>query len=202
MRRGLARRCHLHCCGPGAEAVAGWTGTIDPGDAPVILAGLAGALRPTHRVGTAHVITEVRPENGKAIIPSWPDRHTNEPPRGGVGAAVVTSVATLVHEPAFKAALAARTGADLVDLESAAFASAAASRGWRWGIVRGVSDAADSDLPADVGTWIDAAGRLRWTALLAALRRRPALAGPLRRLGRDAREAMKAVAEQIWIELD
>jgi hypothetical protein len=110
---------------------------------------------------------------------------------------IVISAAAPVCRASEKAALAERTGADLIDLESAAFAAAASSRGWRWGIVRGVSDTAHSDLPPDVGLWIDRLGRLRWAALLVAIARRPVLAGFLLRLGRHARQAMKAVAERI-----
>jgi hypothetical protein len=113
----------------------------------------------------------------------------------------VTSAPIPVRRAEEKVRLADEIGADLVDLESRAFAVAATSRGWRWGIVRGISDAANTDLPGGIERWVDGAGRLRWPFVLAAMSRRPALLGPLLRLRRDAWAAMRAVAGRIAAEL-
>jgi hypothetical protein len=195
-RAGLGRTCELKLCGAGARAIASWIPSLEPADRPVILAGLAGALRSDRPAGSAWIITEVRPKDAESLLPSWPG-----PRKGrsidGPGSCIITSSTTIVRRTTEKAILARQTGADLIDLESVAFAQAASARGWRWGIVRGISDAADSDLPAEIETWLDDRGRLRGAALLAALCRRPGLAASLRRLRRDGLRAMGAVAERI-----
>ncbi len=99
--------------------------------------------------------------------------------------------------PEAKRAWAARSGADLVDLESAAFARVADENQWRWAIVRGVSDGPDTTLPADIDTWVDAGGRTRLGRVArAVLRGRVNLAG-LMRLRADGTAAMAAAAAVI-----
>jgi len=131
------------------------------------------------------------------LLPCWPDSPECRADNGTADSCIITSRSAIVRRAADKAVLAERTGADLVDLESVAFATAASARGWRWGIVRGMSDAVDADLPAEIEACLDARGRLRRVAILAAVCRRPALAGSLRRLRRDGLMAMQAVAERI-----
>ena len=80
----------------------------------------------------------------------------------------------------------ARAGADLVDLESVAFAEIATDRGWRWAIVRGVSDDAGSPLPAGVESWVDRRGRSRPLRTAGAVVRHPAMVASLVRLGATA----------------
>lgn len=196
-RAGLGRSCDLKLSGAGAQAIASWIASLEPADRPVILAGLAGALRPDRLAGSACIITEVRLEKGGPLLPSWPDPRKNRTSDGSPDSCIVTSSTAIVRRAADKAILAGRTGADMVDLESVAFATAASTRGWRWGIVRGISDAAETDLPAEIEACLDDRGRLRRGALLAALCRRPALASSLTRLRRDGLMAMQAVAERI-----
>ncbi len=60
-----------------------------------------------------------------------------------------------------KEAIAAAYGATLVDCESHAFAAAAERLGFRWSIVRGVSDGPTLSLHECVPTWVDPRGRTR-----------------------------------------
>ena len=110
---------------------------------------------------------------------------------------MIFSTSRIVTTPAAKAELAARTGADLVDLESAAFADSAVKLGWNWAIVRGVSDGADEFLPDGIEQWVDAAGRTRVAVVALAFLQRPALAPTLWRTACAGRAAMADAARLV-----
>lgn len=189
--RGLARLpgVRVHRCGPGAAAVAAWAAAAGiPGGATVVLAGVAGGLGDGVPGGSAieasAVLGDGCPEGG------W--RPTSAVT--GLPRATVVSVAAPITDAAGKRAERTRSGADVVDLEAAAFAREAEVRGWRWAVVRGVSDGAADELPAGVGGWTGADGRTRVASVAAAIVRRPALLPEVLRLGARSRRAMAAVA--------
>jgi nicotinate-nucleotide adenylyltransferase len=93
--------------------------------------------------------------------------------------------------PDEKSRLAAASRAQLVDLESYAFASCAEAVGLRWGIVRGVSDGARETLPAELAGFVDASGETRPGRVLAAIARSPSLVRALMRIGRASRLALR-----------
>ncbi len=107
---------------------------------------------------------------------------------GYTSAAVVTSATD-------KRALAAHSGAHVVDMEGTPLAAALAARGVRFAMVRVVSDDAAHDLPP-IGAAIDAQGTLRPDRLALAFARAPLAAArfiresvrALRTLERTARE--------------
>jgi len=109
-------------------------------------------------------------------------------------AAVVSCPASTLTTPAAKRAWAERSGADLVDLESAAFARIAETRGWKWGIVRGIGDGPDATLPGEIGTWVDGRGRSRPGRVLRAVMGGRVGVGQLARLRADGIAAMTAAA--------
>ncbi len=169
---GLREVCDLHCCGPGARAVTDWARGIGRTNRSVVLAGLAGALSLRLPAESAHVITEVRDERGTQA--------GQAPPILGncrVGeewtSCIVASTVRLAGNAEAKRALAENTGADLVDQESAAFARQAMELGWRWGIVRGISDDAETGLPRGIEKWVDRMGRARPMRLIWAVVLRP-----------------------------
>ena len=182
VRAGVGRRCELACCGPGAERVRRWASRQTPSGA-VFLCGLAGALSDTFAVGTACAVAAVEGDDGQ-FRPSITE---------SAGAAVSCPPSTLTT-PAVKRAWAEHTGADLVDLESAAFARIAVSKGWDWGIVRGVSDGPDTTLPCVLDTWVDARGRSRPGRVLRAVLGGRVGIGRLARLRADGIAAMSAAA--------
>lgn len=153
----------------------------------MLLAGVAGALSPRMHVGEAYVITDVRDRT--EVLP--------RPTLAADGGASVASTNRPVLAPSDRSRLAAETGADLVDLESAAFARAASALGWRWGIVRGVSDDGSEGLPAKIGEWIDPRGRVRPARICLDLLRNPGLIGPVRRLRRQSDAALEAAARRV-----
>ncbi|MFN0010379.1 MAG: adenylyltransferase/cytidyltransferase family protein [Phycisphaerales bacterium] len=155
------------------------------GHAPslVILAGACGGLRPTADV----------PSISRII-----DEHGHTWPRGiGFDPAGVTLVAVdrIIATPQDKAALAAATGAAIVDMESHAFAAACETRGLAWSVIRGVSDTPDESLPAEVLAWITPDGRTRSLRAFLDLLRRPWLIPHIIRLLRRSNRVLPKVGE-------
>lgn len=172
--------------GPGADAIRRAFAARDlwPVRHPrfVVLLGLAGALDARLAPGTDHACAEVVAEGT-----SSPLRSTLIPD----ATARVIETACVAATPEEKSRLAAATRAQLVDLESHAFAACAEAAGLRWAIVRGVSDGATDSLPTELGSFVDHAGETRIARVLAAIARRPSLLGELVALGRASRHAMR-----------
>jgi len=105
------------------------------------------------------------------------------------------TASSIVTSALEKRALAARTGAQVVDMEGTPLAAALASRGVRFAMVRVVSDDADHDLPP-IDAAIDERGTMRPERLALAFARAPLAAGrfireslgALRTLERTTRE--------------
>ena len=185
----------VEVCGPGRSGIERWFAerhdSSCPGTQGVLLVGTAGGLRPDLAVGSAIVAERIVDGTRRAWTPSIELRPSSD---RGVRSGVVLSLESAVISPQQKASLHATTRACAVDLESAAFAEQCETRGWRWGVVRGISDAAADSLPRDVTRWVDARGRLRLPSLLASLARAPGTVGRLPRLRRDSIAAVRAVA--------
>jgi nucleoside phosphorylase len=192
-RCGIARHARLVCCGPGAAAVGAWAhgSAAPPAGTTVILAGVAGSLREAMPVACAFVASAVVDEQGRRFSPTLPWRSA------AVRSALITSVAATLCDAAAKESCARRRGADLVDRESGAFAEAGTRRGWRWAVVRGVSDGPKARLPREIDAWLDGRGRARLARILLEVLRRPGTARVILRLRRDGTTAMRHVAEAI-----
>jgi hypothetical protein len=188
-RRGVGVIGEIICCGPGAENIRAWAGALAiPAGRMVVLAGLAGALRSGFRPGRAYVVGEVRAAGGQRWRPPLQ-------PAGSAEAVVVISVAGVLESAAGKRALGEQFDAGLIDQESAAFAKIAAERGWRWGVVRGVSDGVDDELPRGVEQLVDSAGRTRPLRAVVTAVMPPTNLRRMVRLGIASGRAMRAVAE-------
>jgi hypothetical protein len=116
--------------------------------------------------------------------------------------ATIAASPHVLTSAAEKRAFAETTGADLVDLESAAFTLAATTLGWRWGILRGVSDATGARLPRRVARWVRTNGRARPLAAAGSIVIRPWDLPPAITLWRTARQAMSAVARRLLDTVD
>ncbi|MCI0675000.1 MAG: hypothetical protein L0Y42_04400 [Phycisphaerales bacterium] len=190
-RAGLGRFCDLRCCGPGGERMESWIRSAGPTNRPVVLAGLAGSLVEHVKMGSAWVIGEV-------VDPETQERwHTpvglSEPSEPGQTCAIASVGASLVTRQA-KAALHTRAGTELVDLESAAFARGAKGAGWRWAIVRGVSDDLQTPLPKGVDCWVGRRGGVRPAAVIGWLIRHPDQLSTIRSLRIGAQGALRSAA--------
>lgn len=165
----------------------------------MLLLGVAGGIVVGAEHGHAGFVDRVVDEAGAAIgsaeVPaSW---------RGQRWCAA--SVGVPASTPDAKRALATRTGADVVDMESVAFVLAARrlapERRIRVSIIRGISDGPDDTLPDGIERLVDERGGTRIAAAIALLARRPSLLAPLRALGRQTSAAVSAAAELIphWL---
>lgn len=202
LRRALAQDLaadSIVCCGPGAGGVERWAASAScPPRATVILAGLAGSVAADHRAGEAFAVDAIRGGDGRTWTPAI---------RMESGAAtIITSADRAVTARSERLELAQRSGAHLVDLESVAFAQLATARGWRWGIVRGVSDDLSTAAPGGIDRWIAPDGRTRIAAVMAALVRKPWLARDLRCLHHNSKTALtragRLVAQMLPAALD
>ena len=133
--------------GIGSEAVE--HAVARTGTGPLLLAGVAGALHRELSPGSAFLISEVYTQAEVLQSPLVSD---------GLR---VTGADAVVATPDDKAALATRTGAHLVDMESHTFAVAANRTGRPWAIIRGVSDGVDHHLPAGCDAWFTPEGGIR-----------------------------------------
>lgn len=187
LRRLAAERgWNLACCGPGAAAVAAWARRYGPpAGSTVVLAGVAGSLRPSVPPGEAVEISSV--VDAEAAIEFVPRRLTELPRVRCI--AVQAPLATVEA----KREEAARNRADIVDMESAAFAREAIPRQWRWSVIRGISDGADESLPPGVEHWTDDRGKTRLLRVAGSLARRPWMVREVTQLGARSFLAMDAV---------
>ena len=189
----VSQACEIVCCGPGASRVGRWVASCGSGEQPLILVGLAGSLRADIATGTAYWVAKVIDNDGHEWKPTFQGRDEETSDRG----LTIVSTQQAVTESAAKRTLAQRTGADLVDMESAAFAAAASQSQRPWAVVRGVSDGVEDSLPDDIEDWIDERGRTKTAAVISAIVRRPALLGAVRRLRAQSAAAMDAAAQVI-----
>ena len=182
----------IRTCGPGREGVRRWADQYDPGSRPVILVGLAGGLDPDLQRGEVVVASEVVDTRGQIDRPSLDQALALDAPRVRIATA-----GRLVVSPEAKQALGRLTTGAVVDLESSHFAEVASSRGWRWGVVKVVSDTAGESIPTALERFIDHTGQTRWREVAGELFRRPSLVGTLRRIVAETRGALRVLAASL-----
>jgi adenosylhomocysteine nucleosidase len=174
-----ARRAARAFIADGAKALISW--------------GTAAALAPSLGIGTLVLADRVVGDNDS--VPLVPDlawtarvalalRDIVPVVRGTLACPV-----EVLRSAKEKRALADRSGAIAADMESAAIGSVAREAGAPWIVVRGISDAADTVVPASVVSAIDANGALSMTRLLGALLQNPADLAALPALARGMRLA-------------
>lgn len=200
---GLGDDVRIECCGPGARAMTNWASALSNTDQPVVLAGLAGSLHEDHRQGAARIVDRViDADSGAEFRSSFLGFCRGSAGDGRPVACSATSRGRVVSDPADRQGLRDRTGADLVDMESVAFARFASEADWRWGIVRGISDDLTTTMPQGIEQWVDARGRTRiWKAAIS-LAMRPGQIEAARCLRRVSVEAMLRVADTIRLLLE
>lgn len=179
----LAGRAVAWCvAGVGRERAARATQLLLDGHRPrrVISAGFAGGLSATFPRG---LLVEPAAVRGEAAGPALPLA------TGPVDAArpLLVTLDRIIRTQSEKEAVAHETGAGLVDMETLAVATVATEAGLPCHGLRVISDAADDELPADVGRLIEPqSGARRAGTILALLGRRPRAAADLWRLWEQA----------------
>lgn len=174
------------CCGPGESGVNRAASVLGITNRLVILIGTAGGLTERVPVGSAAWITEIlNPVSGQRWRPTMFDTPSAYP-----APVIAISYDAPVSSPLSKRELASRFAADVIDMESVAFAQTAVACGWNWGIVRGVSDGPRDRLPTGVERWVDSYGTNRLGAIAASMLRRPWMIPWVARLAYRAKNAV------------
>ncbi len=196
VRRTCSGRARIVVSGIGPQLMRAALASVPKETPAVILAGVAGGLQPLHDGGGAPRIRAVVSTAGETWIPKWTG------PWPGHDEVVVVGVDVPAWTAEEKGALAAQTGADIVDCESHALAAWAQQSNIPWGVLRGVSDGPIDELPREIVDWVDPAGRMRPLAVARALIRKPSLIAEARRLRAATVTAMRQVAAQLDRVLD
>lgn len=156
---------------------------------------VSGVGRAAARAAAARLLDDAKPE--RVIAAGFCGALAPELRVGDVVASPrIVTVDHLVATPAEKARLRAETGADAVDMESAAVEAVCRERGVPFEAVRVVSDTADTALSPELVRLL-AGGSVSVPKAVAALLRRPALLGEFRRLGRDTAAAARVLARRL-----
>lgn len=155
--------------------------------------GMAGSLNPDLAPGHLVIGSTVTPDHDPTMALVTPPDRWGRPLAGAT---------VLVATPGAKARLRAETGADAVDMETAALARAAAPHGLPVLAVRAIADPADRALPVFLAGVLDSRGRPRPAALMAGLLGNPTALGALWRLRGDSRAALATLARFAETDLD
>lgn len=162
-------------------------------DPLVVSAGVCGALDPALGPGDLIVPESViGPDGARMRVGPSGHRAAVLAAPAAVTAPMVTA-RTVVATRAAKAEAFARTGAVAVDMESSLIVARAAADGLPSLVVRGVSDTATHDVPAELLALVTPEGRLRVAGAIGLIRR-PALLPRALELRRATRRALGAVA--------
>lgn len=188
LARQLGTDCQVIGVGCGCETVLRRIAEAHPGPRTVLLAGIAGALRDHATVGRAFLAERVIDELGAVHLPTIVS---------GMDRLPLTCSRDVVVGEAAREATAARTGAAMVDMESGPFARVAQSCGWRWGVLRGISDDAARELPHEVMRWLRLDGGTNWGNLAIDLVTKPRLWSPVAAMVRHANAAMRSVHDAL-----
>jgi adenosylhomocysteine nucleosidase len=163
---------------------------------PAVLvgAGIAGALTPGLGIGDIVAASRVRDSDGEAPAPDGALR--SRALDAGAVAGAILSVGRPLTSAVEKSFLAASLGggAGAVDMESAAWARVAASRGARYLALRSISDRADEDLPEYLARCLGEDGAIRRRAVVAHALARPATIPALFRMRRRLLDCGKGLS--------
>ena len=149
----------------------------------IVSAGLAGALTATLKVGDVVYAGEVVDGESSARYAT------------ADGESVILTVSS-VSSPEEKRALAERWKADVVDMEAAAVAAAAQSRGIKFAAIKAISDEVDFVMPP-VGEFVDQAGRFRTLRFATYIAVRPNWWSAVKRLNKNSRVASVNLSEAV-----
>jgi adenosylhomocysteine nucleosidase len=159
----------------------------------LISAGFGGALDPTLRRNDVVLPREVVNLEGRKfaidlVIPP-------EAEAQGLKTGRLVTVDDFVRKASEKADLRAKSGADVVDMETSAIAALSEERGVKFLAVRVISDEAGVDLPPEILAIVGPTGGLRLGATIGALWKRPSSVKDLLTLRQHANDAANRLAE-------
>jgi adenosylhomocysteine nucleosidase len=168
---------------------------LEAGATSLVSWGLAGGLDPDLEAGAVCVPREVIAADGSRLgtTRSWRESLSSSLPPGRnlEGGPLLTALSAL-ETTAAKDEARRRTGACAVDMESSAVAQVADDHGVPFIAVRVIVDTARDSIPAAVAS-ASRAGKVRLGRLMLGLARSPLQIGPLLKLARRYRAAMRSL---------
>ena len=180
-------------CGPGREGIRRWADANPRPGRPVIMSGLGGGIDHALPKNSVVVARDVYNPHGPTLTsPLAPAITEPNLPR-----ARFTSSLRTVASTAAKADLHRTSGAGVVDMESVPFSSIAHQHKWHWGIVRVISEPADTTLPTAVDNWVDHKGRTRTFAVIRDMIQRPTILSQIRGIRERSQEAIEYLAQAL-----
>jgi adenosylhomocysteine nucleosidase len=184
IRKGLGRDARIHVIGIGGKSIPSPAELAMAGC--IILAGFAGALDPTLKVGDLVLDTDLE-------LPDLPFR------RGKIHGSD-----KLIATSSEKTNLFRTTGAVAVDMETQAVQALARQMGLPFIGLRAITDTAEDALDPALLRFTNSFGGVRPLSLAATLARQPSLVPRLLHLGRCAKVASRSLSEgmpQLWAAL-
>jgi adenosylhomocysteine nucleosidase len=167
---------------------AGHLPTTVPTNAIIIMAGLAGALDPSLKIGDILIDSSSDILLKELSLPY---------PR-----ALIHTADAIVPTPATRAALFAQTGARAVDMENTRVRAFAKTSQIPYLGIRAISDAASDTLNPAIARFIDDRGNVKTLALTRELLKNPALALQLNHLRKTSTLAVTNLAHAVRTILD
>jgi len=154
----------------------------------IILSGFAGALNPEWKAGDLMIALNLSSS-------AWVDQIVQSRRADGMRIGDLFTASEVVPSPSEKADLRKRTGADAVDMESAALHKVAIEAGLPVLAIRSISDDAGSDLvvPSDILLAAAGAGAVGTARLILWVICRPSKWMPFYRFVRDSKNAQSAL---------
>jgi len=198
---GLAREARI-VAGPGVVTITGGgnavglrkklEGALAKTAHGIISIGIAGGLSPFLKPGDCVVATEVV-EGSKHFSPdtAWTGRIIARLPQAKCGA--VAGADSIVSGVQSKAELFRVTGALVVDMESHIAAKLAQAHWLPLAVLRVVADTAESELPDAASVALGSDGKIKLSAVLYSVMRRPRQIAALIRTARDCEAAFRAL---------
>jgi adenosylhomocysteine nucleosidase len=173
------------------------TKTVWDGDVDVcVSSGLAGALRPEYQLGDILAAKEVQAISWKRVVASDANLIQLAQEHGARAVGSFYSADRVISSASEKRELGRM--ADAVEMESGEVLYEASAFGAKVIAIRGISDAADEDLPLDFNRVMTPAGEVSIPKVLGEVVRHPMSAPALVRFGKQSRMA----AEKLSVFMD
>jgi adenosylhomocysteine nucleosidase len=189
-RLGVPRTHQVRCDGMGPErASAAARALAGQGATLLVSFGCCGGLVPAARPGDLVLATAAVQDCG----PRWPTQTLERLSGLTAHRAPIAATAHVVATPEDKAALAARTGAIAVDMESSAIAQAAQTAGLPFIVLRVVIDPVEQGLPPELLGAVSWDGGIDMAQHAQTLRMHPHLKPEARRLRAASRRCLASL---------
>ncbi len=170
----------------------------------IILVGVGGSLDRNVSVGSAWVGSCIVDKWGHRWRCTWPT--TVDSGAVGIGMTTILGSDEVLRTAVVKAEARHEMHAGIVDTESHLLAAWIASLEIemqdtrsknipRFGVIRGISDGAENDLPIGIEDWIDATGKVRHIRAGLNILRRPRMILQVSKLARQSEVAMRRVID-------